>query len=550
MDDKNFVGLQDQTRETHFFLLSQIFKHSDNGQTVPNKGDIVVDTARGFYIVTSVDYTTGISVLSPWTPVSSINSSSDDTLLLATGPGSVNEAFRLFVDKSVTPHVAAPDRRLPIYGSDIAYYKIFIGSEFASNSRAITFIRDTNGTTLGENIPFEAIQVEHNQELITRWAPTVCYTTENLVDGERCTLVAYTKEGGPVSTATLVVKNTGAVRQLSSARRYVNGIGISSPFIPATNPEVIEVPVNVPIEQIPMTGLVYYTDGRVEEHALDNVRMSLFGMDNYTATRADEGFKLVLTYPLADGEVSYQQKPTADRKVTKLYRARTIEADGSYTVKLYVYPNWNMTKGQYELEYWLYNIDRQTGYNVTPYIELGSSSNAFNPELYGTLQTITVAVDLNRISSQFKAYRHVQTFQIVLMARGSENKSNCAVRFRPDQSTTYGVDEEAKLHQLNTNSWELDIKCKAESKEDWLKRTYWNTEPLYSTTAELRAPTPTHFRVVMLHNSYEYSVDQWSNTFNVINDLTQGQLLYLEWILRTDDTDLQLGRSALPVHIV
>jgi hypothetical protein len=55
--------------------------------------------------------------------------------------------------------------------------------------------------------------------------------------------------------------------------------------------------------------------------------------------------------------------------------------------------------------------------------------------------------------------------------------------------------------------------------------------------------------VKFLHNSWEFSVEQWNEALYVINDLERGDVVYLEWIRRTYDSDLQLGISALPVVI-
>lgn len=552
-DKKDSIGLIDRTRDLRWWIIDQIFGHSKTGQIVPNPGDVIFDSHQGFLIVSDVDYLTGRSTLSLWKAPSNSSNGEDLNLLLGTGPGAVTESFRLFVDKSVTPYVASPCSRLMMRGSDAEYYMLFVGTTFSDKGRVISFIHDTTGKMLGEKIPFKrAVGIVDQREVVS-WQTTPCLTTEDLKDGERVTMVSYSKEGHVVDTSVLVVQNSGATRQLDAGRRYVRGIGIQSPFIPESMPDTIEFPVNVPVEQLPMEGVVYYSDGSKETHPIDNQRMSLVGTDNYTATVSGESFDLVLIYPLADGEVAYEQKPTTERRIQKLYRARTTAVEGAYTVKLFVYPTWNTEHSQYYLEYWLYNLDRQTFYNVTSLIELGVNSNPFDPSRYSTLQTITVAIDLNKVNSQFKAVRHVQTFQVVLMSRGSENKANWAVKFRPDQPSSFGGGGvEAVLKQVNTNEWSVNVANGAVSKETWIQKLYTEVEPLYNADAgglEARAPDPTHFRLKFTHNAYEYPVSQWDQTFSVNNDLSQGELLYIEWIYRTDTTDLQLAITGLPAHI-
>lgn len=543
------VGLTDRSRDLQLFTISQIFGHSTNGNIVPNPGNFVFDPVQGIFIVVDVDYVTGVSVLKQWQIPKQNNADSEEGLILATGPGSVTESFRFLVDKSVTPYVGSPDTRLRFYGDDVSHYAIFKGTEYGEKGKIISFVHDTAGNVQGEMAPFKrGIEYIDGKPVISNLI-TPCLLTEDLKDGDRVTIVVYNGEGVKVGTAVLPVLNTGAVRQLDSARRYVRGIELQSEFIYSSQPDILKVPVNIPVEHIPMVGVVHYSDGQKEVYPIDQNRMSLYGMDNYTATSAGEGFDLTLCYKLADSEVSYEQKPTTDRKVVRGYRALTVTADGAYSVHLFVYPQWNNETRQYYLDYWLYNMDRQTFYNVSSLIELGVNSAAFDPNRYSSVQTVTVAIDLNRVNSQFKSVRHVQTFQVILMSRGSENKPNWAMKPRPDQQSSFGGNGiEARFKQLNVNDWEVNIANEATSRETWIQKLYYDVEPLYDPNLADRAPYPTHFRLRFQRNVYEYSVDQWNQTFNVVNDLQQGELLYIEWIRRTDNTDLQLAITGLPMH--
>lgn len=551
MSDDNKItgtGIQDKERSFKFWSTEQLFRHSKNGRHVPNPGDFVADATRGWLIVRDVDYTTGTSVLDRWNVAKSNTEQGENDLLLGAGPGHASESYRLFVDRSVTPHVITPEKRLHLYGSDVEYYKLFLGTDYGNNGKVIGFVRDTNGTILGENIPFEAVEIPGSVQTTIR-TPTSAYTTESLEDGERVTLVGYTKEGHQCSINVLVVLNSGTTRHLESSRKYVRGIGIDSPFISGSDPHVIEFPTNVFVQHLPMIGVVYYSDGSKEQVPLDGGRFTLFGIENYSATVPEEVFDLVLTYRLSGNEIAYEQSPTANRKITRSYQARTIEADGAYSVKLFPYPVWEPDSGTYRMEYWLYNLDRKTFYNVTSKIELGSNSEPFNPTLYGTLQTLTVALDLSRVDYRFKPIRHHQTFQVTLMARGTERTTNWLIKFRPGQDAAYGNKLSAKLTLNSTNAWKLDLKNDAVSKQVWLNKLYYGVEPLYNSSTEALPPEPTHFRIQTLHNTYERKVEQWDQVFDIVNDLRQGEVLYITWIYRTDSTDLQLAVTGLPVHI-
>lgn len=544
------TGLQDKTRAIALWMKAQIFKHSTEGQYVPNVGDFVVDPDQGFFIVTAVDYTTGESTLTEWSIPTKTDTDKEEDVLVSVGISPVAESYRAFLDTSVTPHVIAPSGRLHVYGSDIEYYKLFKGTDITSTGKVIGFVRDTNGNVLGENIPFEEVASAGTTTKAIK-APTPCYTTETMEDGERVTLAAYSKEGHLRSYTGLVVVNSGAARYLSAARRYVKSIAISSPWLSSSDPTVIEVPINAPFQTLPMTGVVSYSDGSTETMSLENSRMTLKGRESFVPSVTGMTYDLVLTYQLASDELSYEQSPTTDRILTQRYTAKTLAPDNAYSVKLFMYPVWSTSTGQYQLEYWLYNIDRQTFYNVTSHVELGTNSVGFDPSTYGTLQTVTVAVDLNKVDTKFKQFRHYQQFQVTLVAKGTENSTNWMVKFTSAQSG-FGKDVTAKITQQNgVNAATLNIKQDATSKELWLQKLFYAIEPLYNdvTGTETMAPAPTHFRVVTNHNKYERTVDQWDQTFDIVNDLDQGAVLYIEWIYRTDSTDLQLGITGLPVHI-
>jgi hypothetical protein len=540
---------RDPNRGFRLWRRDEIVTEDGDGQWVPNPQDLVFDPIQGFMLVTEVDYTTGLSVLTPWDMPDRDEDNDDVNVLIGSGPGYVSESYRLFLDQSVTPHTLSPDSRLRFYGSMVDHYKVFLGTDInEENGKVVSTFYDGNGNFLGTSIPLESVTVPGAEQDVIK-SPMTGYTVEAMEDGELCTLVAYANDGTVVSIAQLLVKNTQVIRHPDTARKYVAAISIDTPFISSVDPQTIEFPLNVTVESLPMTALVHYSDGSKHRLPIDNNKFSLYGLNNYVATVVGQEFPMVLAYNLADDEVSYNLEPTANRRLTMSYRAKTAARDGAYEVKLFVYPIWQDSERGYRLEYWLYNLDRQTFYNVTPYVQMGVNSKPFRSTEYGVLQTLTVAVDLNKVDGRFAPYRHVQTFQIALMARGDEATPNWVVYFRPDQQKGYGQGLIADVEYVNTNYWNLYLDNGRPSKEVWLKDLYYAIEPLVNEETEVLPPEPTHFRVKFLHNSWEFSVEQWNEALYVINDLERGDVVYLEWIRRTYDSDLQLGISALPVVI-
>lgn len=548
MSDTINTFFRDPDRGFRSFHRSEIVSPDSDGKWVPNVNDLVIDYIQGFFRVSEVDYTTGYSVLVPWELPKEAPEDRNLDVLIAYGPGYPSESYRMFLDTSTTPFNFTPDSQLHFYGSMVDSYKVFLGSDISDeHGTVISSFIDSSGNFLGTSVPVETVVVPNAIQDVIK-APVAGYTTSRLDDGELVTLVAYSDDGGVVSRAQLLVQNSATARQSDNAKRYVKGIQIESPFLSSADPQTIEFPLNVTVESLPLTAVVHYSTGGRQRYPVDGVKFSLFGLRNYVATVVGQKFPMVLSYNLSDDEVSYLEEPSANRTMTKPYQAMTTTVDGSYEVKLFMYPRWVSPSHGYRLEYWLYNLNRQTYYQVTHLIEVGSTSNAFDPTLYGTTQRMTVALDLNKVDAMFAPYRHVQNFQVSLLSPGNEHSDNWEIFFTSEQAEGFGRGLVAAVDYVNTNDWYLLLSNGYPSKETWLRAMYERIEPLVDRRRETYPPTPTHFVVRFTNNTYEFTVDQWNEDLLVNNDLNDGELVYLHFLQRNYDTDLQLGVTALPIR--
>jgi hypothetical protein len=524
----------------------------ETNKFIPNVNDAVRDWDQGMFRVTYVDQSTGMSMLEKWVAPVDPDPDGPENILIGTGPGYTSESYRMFLDQTVVPFTFAPDLRLHWYGTEVQGYKVFKGSDISEKyGIVLSEYYDASNNYLGPMVPVTVALLPgmlpgtDYESGVT--APMVGMTSTSLPDGERVTLVAYSATGKQLSVAQLVVVNSQAISQPDTAKRYVKGISLDSPWISTSDPKVIEFPLNVAVEQLPMVGVVHYRDKR-ENMAMNNGRMELLGLRNYIATEVGQEFGLQQTYQLATDEISYGTNPTTDRKVTMRYIARTTPAEGAYECRMFVYPVWVSPQVGYRLEFWLYNQDRARYWNITPNVQLGTVSKPFDPRGYGFVQTLTYAVNLNEVDGIFKPVRFVSTFQIALLSEGSNGQANWEVMPRPDQQEAYGRGLKGKVEYLAVNQWNLRLDQGLQSQQQWLQKMYYAAEPLINPEAEVVAPEPTHFIVHFIHNKYEYPISQWQDVLKVNNDLTNnGELIYISWIKRTILTDLQLAMTAVPL---
>jgi hypothetical protein len=553
----------DPDRGWRMWLKSEIYTGpTGTGRYVPNIEDAVWDWTAGVFKVVDVNITTGLSTLVLHTFPTQSGPSEED-IFLGAGPGPVGESFRLYVDKSVVPHTVAIDSRVRMYSTESSYIKLFLGTDISVSGTIISAYYNQSGTLVGENIPLDSITVPGISNAPIKF-PKIGSTSYDLHDGEIVTCVAYNDVGQAICTAKFIVKETAFIRQTDAGQKYISGISIESPFLSLTNNKLIEYPINATLASIPLIGVVTYTDGSVVRLPIDGTKFSLYGRDQYVSTVLGQKIPLVLSYQLGVNESNYASQSSHNQQISVDYEATTVAADGTYSVKLFVFPVWTVPSSgtpYYRLEYFLYNLDRQQYFHVTPYIEVPTGSNVYDPTIYGMQQYLTVSVDLAQVNGLFSEYRHVQTFRVALMNQGDVanfDDTRWLVTYEPGQNPVFGDNLIARCEYTNINSFGVDITAEALSVDEWLNKTYYACKPLFNPATEDMADIrPTHFRLRSSTNPNNYLLpttfllDAW-NDIHIIdsNDIANGEVLFIDFIKRVGSTDLQMGTSGLPFRAV
>lgn len=545
------VPLYEPNRGFRTWHIDEIYKGPANPGKwyVPNVNDLVLEYQYGFHRVSALDITTKLVTLVPWVAPNQ-NNLPDQDILLGVAPGAASELFRIYINTSTVPHPLAVESSLFKYGSENDHVKLFKGTDISQSGRVISAWYDANMELVSENVPLELV-VRDDVNNISQKRPRDAWTNTQLQDGEVVTMVTYNDRGVVTGVDKLLVKNTNFVRSSEVSQRYITNVAVKSPFISSADSRLLLVPINIPIEALTTTAIVYYSDGSRRELPIDGTKIRLHGLDEFIATVNGEQFPLVLSYALGPNEYSTDSIDGHVRTITRSYKARTAPVDGAYSVKLFVLPQWIDEFTGYRLNYTLYFLDRDRFYDVTTLVESGSNSPVFESLRYGVNQQLTVAIELSAVDPSLKNYRHVQTFGVALMANGLTDNTAWLISYGNNPNYVYGEVARCDVTLGSVGNHTLRIDNGYTALQDWLEHLYYRTHPLYDRTSETKAPTPSHFILSINGVNTEYPVSHWNQVLLTITAGTQGRVAIIRWVKKmVNGTTLQLGASPLRIKHV
>lgn len=524
------------------------------GKYFPKEGDMVWSWELGFFRVAAADRTTYIVDLSKW------NWSDGDIhyegdILKGIRPMGGEDIWRAYLDTTVVPHRLSLDERFLVPGSEARYLLAFHGTNVSATGEIVSAHYDQSGTYVNERIPLEVVAMTRLENVAIK-RPKMSYCRRALDDGERITVVAYNEHNTVIGRDTFIIQRTNLVRKPEQGNKRISGIEIISPYLSTTEPDLLEVPINATINTLAIRARVSYTDGSYRDLDVgdedSDSRFRILGLKYWSPAQVGPIQEVTLAYKIdTSSEYSYIQGETFNSQITAPYRIKSLPVDPSFSLKLFVYPVWRDPINGWGLDYWLYNLDRDTSTKVqSSAVELVSGSPSFATMDYVTIQNLGFAVNLRQVDDQYADHRHVQNVQVALLGDGSQNTNRWKVRTTANQGDWYGETLYAEIRADNGGLYDINIANGHVKKDEWLHEVYYKSNPLINPSAEVRPPEPTH--MILVHNlrSMEVPIGQWSTTLKMPTDLKQGQNLYIKWIKRLANTDLQLGISALTVRML
>lgn len=525
-----------------YWSISEIWTGEQGANRyVPKVNDYVIDPATyTTWIVDHLDPITLIPTLRIIRPANMSFSFSETDVLFGVGPGTQSDTYRVYIDQSVTPHVLAVDNRLRIAGSMASYVKIFKGSDLSETGNVVSKVYDSNGNYISQAVPLELVAIDNHVNYSIKTVK-VCHTTEELTDGEIVTAVVYSDTGHVVSKRQLLVENTSFIRSLNVSQKYVSHISLECPFLSQSLENTIEFPLNVPLNALNMMGVVHYSDGSTLRLPVNGSKFTMHGVDQYVSSIVGQRVDLVLSYALSDNEVAYANTNVSGRYVTEAYFLLTTNPNNSYSVKLFGYPYFIDENNGYQMRWWLFNLDRNISFEVTPFVRFSENTGPYDPKGYGYLQRKSVSLNLRDVSAAFKPFIHTQLVDIVLNGPPTSDNNPWSV-FHESISTRspFGTGLYAKRignNLVNISSGFTDFL-------QWKDHFYKQTYPLVNNRTELVPPNPSHFVINYEGIDTEYEIDDWNLDLNVSSAVLIYKTVSIKFIKRTSTGDIQLSIAA------
>lgn len=532
--------IEDNEPLWRIWSLAQIWNGGvGENRYVPKVKDWVIDPESGdTWIVDHLDPVSLIPTLR-MIQFGNVGILSDNDKLLGVGPGAPSDVYRIYLNTAVFPHTLAVDTGNGIKGTMASYAKIFLGTDTTEETgHVISKVYDNSGNFVSTAVPLELITLDshtnHALKAIRR-----CNCTEAFVNGELATVVIYADDGHVVYKRQMMIENTDTIADVHVGIKYIAEISLECFWLSNGSTDVIEYPLNLPMDSLNMMGVVHYSDGTTARYAVDGSKFTMDGLTNHVSTIPGQKIPLSLRYLLGPNEQAYASTGVNLNKITKPFTLQTINPNNSIEVKLFGYPEWQGDAIGYTMRWYLLNMERNVYFDATAHVKFAENTGEFNPKLYGYLQRKAVSVNLRDVSASFIPFVHTQLVDIVLKQAPSADTlpSWTVLSEASDTTPQYGYGVYGFVNTDHTVNFKGDMTTLT----DWLDTVYRKAIPLVNRLNENVAPNPTHFVVTYAGVDTTFPVSDWDKDLDLGQLTESGKLAVFRFIKRTPTADLQLA---------
>lgn len=539
------VGIPNPTQRYTRWAKHEVYGlgNDQTNRYIVNVGDTVLDVReRMEYLVVAVS-DDGIPTLEPLILNRATGLRVEDTVL-GTGPGLCSEGYRIYVNSKLIPSPFQIDTRVMINGSENAYIKLFRGHNTSNSGEVLSGVFNSAKRMTTENIPLEALTIPHRTNT-TYKKPTGGWITEAVSDGEVITCVVYTNSGIPSASFRLLVVDTEFMRNIDESKKHITDITLISPYISETDSRLLELPIGMVTQSSSFMGKVTYNDGSFTTYPVDGTKFSLHGLQNYVASRLNDVSPVILNYRLSSTEFANGIQVVGDHKfINRNYRVKTVESNNRYNVKLYPLLRYNHTTNKWELNWWLYNLNRDAPVEVTNFIEY-AANKTFNGSRYGEAQAITVVLNLERLGTSYAYFRHVEHFTITLARPINTIPVTSYYLIQFDGNS--GVGEKTMVDVTGKNgNYTINISNGFPNVQAMIQSWYYGGEPLIYPYNEVIAPRPNRVRISKGNWSKEINIEDLMKPITGVNvAIATGDCFELEFLRTDSNSRFHLGRVGL-----
>ena len=499
---------------------------------VPGEGELVFDVSNGrIYFVNYVDKQAGYKThLTPWSlqPETAGTVEQDEIFGIRGGP-LAGEAI-LAIDYSVRPNVARIDATIMRPGA--AYAELYLGNDVSSNGKIISAIYDSALNKINTKIPTVLAEIvdRTNVNIMTTGQFSVVSNAETLTDGVRCTLVFKDEADNFIPPVQpVMVQHSAYMRDHNIGIKTITEIELISPwFTNTSDPERMILPINTPIVGIEWRAKVHYNTGESVEMPVNGTKFSLLGLQRYRPEYPGQEAELVLTYQMAVDEQPDLALPGNPRHISRTYTVMAGAVEGSYTPKLYTYPEWDSVNSNWMLKHYLYDLDRKVRVDVSDKVTFNDQSPAYRPTSYGLEQTLIFNLNLRDVDTKYESVIFRQYTNITLYKDVNGPGKRWSVQYNFTKPVYNSVEAVVKNNGAQTT---FNLTNGAADQLAWLDMLYWSIDPSHNTQTEEKAPTPTAFDIMTTQGArYRYQLSAWNKTNQIPIQLIKGHTYFICWV--------------------
>ncbi|AFI55399.1 hypothetical protein TSMG0116 [Halocynthia phage JM-2012] len=516
-----------------------------SGGVVPNVNDTVISWSGNIKIEERVVYVDPLTSLSTLEPVELPNNGNSAMVGIEAGIGNLSNVANLIMNPIDSKLSAVIDSRLPIYGSDLSYVRVFEGTDISENGKVISVRYDSNGQIIDDKALM--VKADTVDNTLLRYVARPFNLTYTLPEDTLVVAVFYSDAGRVLMWQELVIKHSHIIANVHREALFINNVVLESAYQSPTNPNELLIPKNLLNASFSPRIFKEYQSGQREEMFIGTSNVTLAGWGDYVTGEVGEKFPLVLSYILGSGELSQNVDSYTGVHITNHYSVSVIDGDTETEVKIFVVPTFRNSSYGYELNYYLYTGGRNSAIDVTDSV----NASEFNGLFYGAKQQIDFSLDLSQYVGLPDTV-FADSIDVQLMGQPLANATMYRLWYWRDDERFYGENLRAKIvTNFGTNTISLNNFIGQFS--EWIDKLYYSLSPLYDASISTEAPVPTHVDITVGGTTITMDVSTyWNGELNWNGTVpASGSNVLLEWYMYGENNNrLDLAISNMPLEVI